>query len=250
MTVPHDDTPPVTDRHSPTLGRVLEVLAGAPRYRDWIFSLASPYLGSRVLEVGAGSGTMFDCIAGREHAVALEIDPTLVAELAGRFGALPNVTIVEGSVTDPAVVDELRALRLDSAMSFNVLEHIEDDTSALRAVASALDPGSSLAVLVPAFPSIFGAMDRGVGHVRRYRRRELVDKMESAGFSVTEARYVNMPGYVAWFVNGRVLRSSSPAGGPRLVSLYDKTVIPVTRLLERAVDPPFGQSLFVAGTKR
>jgi SAM-dependent methyltransferase len=250
MTIPHDDTPPVTDRHSPTLGRVLEALAGAPRYRDWIFSMASPYLRSRVLEVGAGSGTMFECLTGREHAVALEIDPGLVAELVRRLDARPDVTIVAGSVTDPAVVDELRALRIDSAMSFNVLEHIEDDMAALRAVASVLDPGGSLALLVPAFPSIFGAMDRGVGHVRRYRRRELVDKMESAGFSVAEARYVNMPGYLAWFVNGRVLRSSSPAGGPRLVSLYDKTVIPMTRLLEKAVDPPFGQSLFVAGTKR
>lgn len=250
MATPHDDTPRVTDRHSPTLGRVLEVLAGAPRYRDWIFSMASPYLGNRVLEVGAGSGTMFECLIGREHAVALEIDPGLVTELKLRFDSRADVTIVQGNVNDAAVIDELRALRVDSAMSFNVLEHIEDDVSALGAVASVLDPGAPLAVLVPAFPSIFGAMDRGVGHVRRYRRRELVTKMESAGFTVAEAHYVNLPGYFAWFVNGRVLRSSSPAGGPRLVSVYDKTVIPVTRLLEKAIDPPCGQSLFVAGVKR
>jgi SAM-dependent methyltransferase len=250
MAIPHDDTPRVTDRHSPTLGRVLEVLAGAPRYRDWIFSMASPYLGSRVLEVGAGSGTMFECLVGREHAVALEINAELVTELEQRFDCKPNVTIVQGNVSDPIVIEELRALHVDSAMSFNVLEHIEDDASALSAIASILDRGASLAVLVPAFPSIFGAMDRGVGHVRRYRRRELVTKMESAGFEVVEAHYVNLPGYFAWFVNGRILRSSSPAGGPRLVSFYDKTVIPMTRLLESTVDPPCGQSLFVAGIKR
>jgi SAM-dependent methyltransferase len=250
MAIPKDDPPRSTDRHSPTLGRVLEALADAPRYRDWIFSMASPYLGSRVLEVGAGSGTIFECLVEREFAVALEIDPGLVSELERRFNARLNIKVVQGNVNDPAIVERLRALRIDSALSFNVLEHIEDDASALRSIASVLDPGACLAVLVPAFPGIFGAMDRGVGHVRRYRRHELVTKMESAGFAVAEARYVNMPGYFAWFVNGRVLRSSAPAGGPRLVAFYDKTVVPITRLLEKVVDPPFGQSLFVAGAKR
>ena len=211
--------------------------------------MASPYLGSRVLEVGAGSGTMFNCVVERQHAVALEIDPSLVAELKRRFDSRSNVTVLHGSVNDPAVIDQLRALRVDSAMTFNVLEHIEDDVSALRSVASVLSPGDSLTVLVPAFPSIFGAMDRGVGHVRRYRRKELVSKMQVAGFSVVEAHYVNMPGYFAWFLNGRVLRATSPAGGSRLVSFYDKTVIPMTRLLEKTIDPPCGQSLFVAASR-
>jgi SAM-dependent methyltransferase len=250
VSVPQDNSPPVTDRHSPTLGRVLEVLESAPRYRDWIFSMAEPYLGDRVLEFGAGSGTMFSCLLDREQAIALELDPGLVQELERRFGSRSNVTVIQGNVNEPAIIDELRALRVDSAMTFNVLEHIEDDQSALRSIGAVLDPGDPLAVLVPAFPSIFGAMDRGVGHVRRYRRRELVTKMEAAGFSVLAAHYVNFPGYFAWFINGRVLRAASPAGGSRLVSLYDNTVIPVTRRLERTVHPPCGQSLFVVGSKR
>ena len=212
--------------------------------------MATPYLGNRVLEVGAGSGTMFNCVAEREIAVALEPDPGLVAELQQRFDSKSNVKVVQGNVNDPEVIDQVRALRIDSAMTFNVLEHIEDDRSALRSIASVLSPGGSLAVLVPAFPSIYGAMDEGVGHVRRYRRKELVGKMQEAGFSVVEAHYVNMPGYLAWFVNGRVLRAKSPTGGPRVVSFYDKTVIPTTRVLEKVANPPFGQSVFVAGTIR
>jgi SAM-dependent methyltransferase len=228
---------------------VLEILESAPRYRDWIFSLALPYLGTRVLEVGAGSGTMFECILERELAVALELDSGLAEVLRQRFDSRPNVAIVHGNVNQPAVLEDLRALNVDSVMTFNVLEHIEDDVAALRSIASVLKPGGSVAVLVPAFPGVFGAMDRGVGHIRRYRRPDLVRKMQRAGFSVSEAHYVNMPGYLAWFINGRVLRSPSPAGGPRLVALYDKVVIPLTRSLERTVHPPFGQSLFVAGTR-
>jgi SAM-dependent methyltransferase len=211
--------------------------------------LASPYLGPRVLEVGAGSGTMFRCILDHELAVALELDSGLVEVLRQRFDSRPNVSIIPGNVNQPSVLEHLRALSVDSVMTFNVLEHIQDDVAALRSIASVLKPGGSVAVLVPAFPGIFGAMDRGVGHIRRYRRRDLVRKMELAGFSVSEAHYVNMPGYLAWFINGRVLGATSPAGGPRLVALYDKVVIPLTRSLERTVHPPLGQSLFVAATR-
>jgi len=228
---------------------VLEVLEGAHKYRDWIFSLAAPYLGKRVLEVGAGSGTMFSCILDRELAVALEIDSELVQVLVDRFGRRPNVNVIHGNLTETTTAETVRDLQVDSVMTFNVLEHIEDDGAALESIASVLHTGDTLAVLVPAFPSIYGAMDRGVGHVRRYRRQDLVEKMEEAGFSMLKAHYVNFPGYFAWFVNGKVLRAAAPAGGSRMVSLYDKTVIPVAKALEALVRPPCGQSLFAVGSR-
>jgi len=239
----------VTDRHSPALRPVLEFLESALHYRDWIFSLAAPFLGRRVLELGAGSGTMFECVLDRDLAVALEIDGELIKVLQKRFGQHPNVRVVHGSLSNTPTLEAVRGMRVDSAMTFNVLEHIEDDAGTLASIADVLGPGDTLSVLVPAFPSIYGAMDRGVGHVRRYRTKELVTKMGDAGFSVVKARYVNFPGFFAWFVNGRVLRSEFPAGGERLVSIYDKTVVPATRALERVVRPPCGQSLFVAGRR-
>ncbi|HUA96188.1 MAG TPA: methyltransferase domain-containing protein [Acidimicrobiales bacterium] len=240
---------PSGDRDAPTLGSVLEILESAVNYRDWIFSLAAPHLGRRVLEVGAGSGTMFECVADRELAIAVEIDKTFAMDLEERFHTRPNVSIICGNMNDPETIDVVRRLRPDSAMTFNVLEHIEDDERALRSIASVLERGDPLCVLVPAFPSIFGAMDRGVGHVRRYRRRELVAKMERAGFAVDAAYYVNAIGFLAWFVNGRILRSSVPAGGARLLAVYDR-VVPVLRWLERRWHPPLGQSLFVTGVRR
>ena len=43
--------------------------------------------------------------------------------------------------------------------------------------------------------------------------------------------------------------ASGPAGrvghlNPRLTSLYDMTVVPVTKVLERFIRPPFGQTVF------
>ena len=38
----------------------------------------------------------------------------------------------------------------------------------LRAIAGALRPGGRLGLLVPANPKLYGRLDRGYGHVRRY----------------------------------------------------------------------------------
>jgi len=134
-------------------------------------------------------------------------------------------------------------------MSFNVLEHIADDISVLRNVLEVLPPGGRFVCFVPAFPSIYGSIDRAVGHVRRYTRAEMRAKMRDAGFQVIDARYMNFLGYFAWLVAGRVLRFEGVAGAGSTVGLYDRLVIPISRFLERRWRPPFGQSLLVVGER-
>ena len=234
---------------SPSLGRTLEALDNARRYRDWIFSTAAPHLAGPILEVGAGSGTLTECVAGREFVVALEIEPVYAAHLRRRFAAR-NVEIVEGSATDHGLLQSVAKGRINSAMSFNVLEHIPDDSAALRCIHDVLPRGGRFVAFVPAFPSIYGAMDRALGHVRRYTKRDLTLKMRKAGFRVVEARYVNLPGFFVWFANGRILRSPGIPGGNRAVTLYDRLAVPVTRAIENRWKPPFGQSLLVVGEVR
>lgn len=236
------------DLPSPAQPKTLEVLDGALRYRDWIFGEARPHLGQRVLEVGAGSGTMTDCIADREGVVALELEPDLAAALRERFDGKPNVEVLEGSATDPETMSQL-AGRVDSAMSFNVLEHINDDTKVMQNVYDILPPGGRFVCFVPAFPSIFGTMDRSIGHVRRYTRTEMRAKMTAAGFNIIEVRYINLIGYFSWFVGGRIIRFASPGAAGSSVNVYDRVVVPISRFFERGWRPPFGQSLFAVGER-
>lgn len=232
--------PDLTDH----LGSELSVLELATNYRDWLWELTAPHMGRRVLEVGAGLGYMTDCLGERDRIVALELVPTYLDALRQRFEGRA-IEVVQGDATSPAVFATLGDADFDSAMSFNVLEHIEDDVAVLRNVRRSLAPGGRFVCYVPAFPSIYGRMDTEVGHVRRYTRPVFVQRARAAGFGVRMARYVNMPGYVAWWLNGRVLRSGGVSGGAAGIRLYDRTVIRAARALERIVRPPFGQSLFV-----
>ena len=227
------------------LSRTLETLAEAVNYRDWLHAVTLPWLGRRVLDVGAGMGTMTDAIRDRELVVALEPEAGYAALLRARYRDEPQVQVWEMGATDPAVSERARELAIDSAMSFNVFEHIEDDEAAFRVVHDALPAGGRFVCFVPAFPVLYGEMDRALGHFRRYRRAELAAKAVAAGFAVERLHYLNLPGFFAWWANGRLLRSRGVSGGGRALKIYDSTVIRLTRSLEQGRTPPFGQSLLL-----
>jgi SAM-dependent methyltransferase len=78
--------------------------------------------------------------------------------------------------------------RFDLVCAFEVLEHIDDDITALRAWREHLEPGGRLLLSVPAHRDRFGAADAAVGHHRRYDRVDLERVLEKAGFEVVWVR--------------------------------------------------------------
>jgi SAM-dependent methyltransferase len=72
----------------------------------------------------------------------------------------------------------------DAIGAFDVLEHIEDDGAVLAGLHRALRPGGTLLLTVPQHPALWSDFDAISGHVRRYTRAELVQKVDRAGFEV------------------------------------------------------------------
>jgi SAM-dependent methyltransferase len=72
----------------------------------------------------------------------------------------------------------------DYLMSFEVLEHLEDDSAALRAWSAYLKPGGTLLLSVPARMKMWSASDIWAGHFRRYELDELRNKVRHSGFEV------------------------------------------------------------------
>ena len=69
--------------------------------------------------------------------------------------------------------------------------------------------------------------------------------MEDAGLVDVKTRYINPLGLIAWFILMKMLKGSPNSG--LAVKIWDSTVIPVTRQLERLVKVPFGQSCIGVG---
>ncbi len=224
------------------LTATLDSLDGAHNYRDWIFGLAHPFLDAPVLEVGAGTGTFTGLLAAVGPVTAVEPTPSFAAALRSTHGPDPRVTVLEGLIADVPATPTF-----GSAVLTNVLEHIDDDVGALRDLHDRLLPGGSLVLWVPAFPLLHSRLDDELGHHRRYRLAPLRELVAGAGFTVVDARYVNVVGWFAWLITARILGRVPTA--PAAVSVYDRYVVPTLRRFETAVRVPFGQSVFLAARK-
>jgi SAM-dependent methyltransferase len=143
---------------------------------------------------------------------------------------------------------EIAESSYDYIYSLNVFEHIEDDSAAVKEAYRLLRPGGSLYIYVPAFPLLFGSMDRKVGHFRRYRRHDLRDLVEDAGFAVESCAYVDCIGFFATLAynlkpgkDGGINRSS--------IRFYDRILFPASRILDRLTSTFIGKNVFVSARK-
>lgn len=244
---PSGTMPPVMSIIEKPLGFGLEGIQEDMKYYAWLAQALHPSLTGQVLEHGAGTGALSETLLalGLESVVLSEPTPHLAATLRNKFDGRPGVSVFEGTLEQYLSYDGPECI--GSIVSSNVLEHIEDDVGCLKSMWQLLVPGGSVAIYVPARPELYGAIDRAVGHCRRYRRSELVEKVTEAGFNVTSARYRNFVGGIGWFVTGRILGKSSLSNGS--MRAYDHFVFPVLRFLEDLASPPWGQNLLLLAKK-
>ena len=219
-------------------------MEAAPNYNAWLGRQFLAHLGKRVLEIGAGIGTITRLLAPAcERLVALEADPFYHRRLVNLFRGQPNVSPIHAPV-ERTDWDALAKEGFDTVVLSNVLEHIEDDVAAVRNFRRVLSPGGRLLVLVPALPQLFGAMDEAVGHFRRYTDAALVRALTAGGFVVESTRWMNLVGIPGWFLNGRVLKRR--AVPPLQLRIYDR-LAPLLAEAESKVSLPIGMSLFAVG---
>ena len=186
--------------------RILDALAQTPRFNAWMADTIRGFLGSNVLEIGAGIGNLSQYLCPRKASyVATDIDDEHLARLGIRFQNRPNVRLRRCDLSDPRDFAPF-AGEADTVVCLNVLEHIEDDATGLANIFAALAPGGRAIVLVPQDQSIYGTLDKVLGHYRRYSEAELRSKMEQAGFEVERVLRFNRVTRPGWYFNGRILK--------------------------------------------
>jgi hypothetical protein len=173
-----------------------------------------------------------------------DVDPAAVAVMARRFAGRPEVQVRRLELGKPPDLDQPVA----SVVAINVLEHFDDDTGALRSLATAVEVGGNLVLWVPGYQQLYGEFDRRVGHFRRYTPHSLTAVVRRAGLDVELVKPVNLLGGVAWWLTVR--RGGTISPDPRMVAVFDRCVVPVTKALERVVRVPFGQSVLCVARKR
>lgn len=215
-------------------------MSRAQNYFAWQSRLVLPEVGCRVLEIGCGTGNFTRYLLDREAVIAIDSEPVFIEHLRARY---PGRTNLHPLVHDASAgLSDLKHYRADSCVCLNVLEHIEDDAGALRAMANAITPGGPVVLIVPAFPALAGPIDRNLGHFRRYTKASLSRVAERSGLRVRRIHYMNLPGFFGWWLNAKILGRTSQSA--QQVAFFDRAIVPVAAAGEAIVKPPFGQSVF------
>ena len=162
----------------------LETMQEARRYSDHVFGMVRGFVGSRVLEVGSGIGTMTRRLVDvADVVVGIEPNRNCATRLHEVMGTHPRFTLRHCHFEECNAA-ELASHRFDSVLLVNVLEHIADDVSALKAFERIVVPGGRVIVFVPALQMAYGPLDAELGHHRRYSKRSLRAAFAAAPLSL------------------------------------------------------------------
>ena len=144
--------------------------------------LAQPYL-----EVGCGDGfnlEQFSRLGMR--GMGIDISPEAIALV--RDKQLKHTEVVSGDFLAMSEVSPPKTIFM-----LNILEHVHEDEAFLKKAAAILPPGGYLVIAVPGNPEAYGFADANAGHIRRYSRAELRQKIVDAGLVVDEWLDVGFP---------------------------------------------------------
>lgn len=190
---------------------------------------------------------------------------TLLTRELGRFGA---ITLVEHDLKTAMFAEETLGLKVqvgslpdlpeqlggpfDVVTLIDVLEHIEDDVTAARAVHDIMRRGGLLIVSVPAVPLLWSGHDVSVHHKRRYMARTLRPVLRAAGFHIERLTYhtsLLFPAVLAQRMWSRLREGSRGRAEypvtvpPAIINRLFYAIMKVERRLLRSVDMPLGSSL-------
>jgi SAM-dependent methyltransferase len=217
--------------------QILETLSDARSYRHWLSSLVRPYLGDDPIEIGSGNGDYaLELASDVKRFTCTDGDSERCAQLNQQFAEHPVIRARQLFLPTEETDNHT------SAVAFNVLEHIPDDVDAVRSMARLVRPGGAVVLVVPAFPSAMSQFDLAIGHERRYTRATMRDVLLAADLDIEVLRYINPIGLIGWYVTVKALRMTPRDG--LLLRAYDRTVVPMARLLDKLRVRPFGQSVF------
>lgn len=220
--------------------KTLESMSQAVWYNQWTLKKFAAYLKEDILEVGCGTGNFTKKLIDFGRVTAVDIDRKHIKQTTD---LLRGKAKVEWGDIEKGTLGQKE---FDSIVCLNVLEHINDDVKALMNIYNVLKINGYLILLVPAHQSLFGEIDKSIGHFRRYDKTMLIDILKKVGFKIEKARELNMLGAIGWFITAKIF--SEKLIDEKKIKIFN-FIAPFVLPLEDLIEPPIGTSILVIAKK-
>lgn len=196
-----------------------------------------------LIDIGAGNGLILKFFKLKGFEVSgVELQKDQVHQMQIDY-KLQGVKIVQGDISKLNGKEQF-----DVVIASDVIEHIEDDESALKNLYSFVKKGGNLVITVPAHMHLYGKRDKNWGHYRRYDRDNFVKKLTGLkGSKVVSIRFWNILGYVAYFFFEKIMNQPIREKFRYKQSIFSKLIRSgldlVLKVEEFIGGPPIGLTL-------
>lgn len=218
----------------------LESMNQAQWYNQWTLNKFKKYIRGQILEVGCGIGNFTKQLTRYGKVWAVDINKNYLDKLK----KISGVEVGFGDIEKGEYFFTNK--QFNTIICLNVLEHIEEDSQAIKNMYEVLNNDGDLILLVPSHPFLYGEIDKSIGHFRRYSKKEIVDKLQASGFVILKFRSLNLLGSLGWFISGRLLKNRII--GQSKIRLFN-AVAPIFLRIEDLIPPPFGTSFLIIARK-
>jgi len=193
-----------------------------------------------LIDVGCGEAHVLSDTVGIENKFLIGVD----AWLSPNWESAPNRAFVVADVTKLPFRSGVASV----VISLDVFEHLQDENDCLKEIARVAAPDALTIVMVPAFESLWSQHDDEVGHVRRYRRKDVSSILARNGMRVTKSTYFFMwlvlPAAMRRFCGGYV--NGKQSGGKRFGFIAANLCRFEAWLVKQGVRLPIGTSVLVS----
>ena len=224
-------------------GKDLESMSFAKNYHNWIYENIQTLLGNKIAEIGSGVGNFTEFLLRNDHARIDAYEPCAKMHLNSMFYKHPRVNCINSNFE---LVSKSCDDQYDSVIFINVLEHIQQDSDAIKNAYRIIRRGGKLIIFVPALQFLYSNFDRSIGHYRRYQKSELTKLAQNSSFKIISCKYFDSIGIIPWFVFMKVMRQGLSC---RNTYTYDTFIVPWLKIVEKIISPPLGKNLLLTASK-
>lgn len=238
------------DEHDLIGETTLDVIAKANKFNKWMYNTIKPFCKGKIVEVGSGIGNISNYFMQDKFQLMLtDIRHGYCCKLEAKYSLNPcflgaMVMDLSDKNFDEKFADHLG--KYDTVFALNVVEHIYDDTLALKNCYKLLRDEGQLVILVPSYQKLYNNFDKELGHYRRYTKASLSKIFLKNEFEIVHKQYFNFIGIFGWFITGYILKKETiPADQMK----FYNTLVPIFKIFDKLIFNSIGLSTIIIGKK-
>jgi len=224
---------------------LLDILNKKSYYHTWVYRIIKKCLKKgEVLEIGAGNGIMTKILINRGiNTYSSDKSDKMIKELEKL-----NKNVLNLDIENKKQVKKLSKLRkYGNLLCLNVLEHIKDDSKALKNMELLLKRKGTLIIQVPQYRILFNSLDSELKHFRRYEKEEIIEKCAFSNLKLKKIISINSIGIIPWFIYGNILKKKVLKKG---YFVGFKISIFLTKIIDKILLNKVGLSMIVILEKK